>query len=306
MHLVHGVREIIKKIIPYTILSYFSKIRHHFTSKPAAHLKDVFGFDIYQNTNDILYYEKYVGKTINKKLNDDDDGRVFLTINKYVLSGSVAIDVGASIGLMSLVMSNLVGKTGKVLSFEPGPISYGLLRRNIYSNVFDGNVIISDKALSDSAGDFNLFIDPTGESANQLHKEIDTYKFRDMEECPKFIVKTQKLDDFLLDNNIHYEKISFIKIDTQGHDLAVLRGARSSLTSAKKIAVLIEFAPYLKAWENQTIDEFYTDIISMGFDVYDNSNLKIGKVDLSYLKSNYSMNKVGNYTDLLLLKGQSL
>ena len=71
MHLVHVVREIIKKIVPYTILSYFSKIRHHFTSKPAAHLKDVFGFDIYQNTNDILYYEKYVGKTINKKLNDD-------------------------------------------------------------------------------------------------------------------------------------------------------------------------------------------------------------------------------------------
>ena len=44
----------------------------------------------------------------------------------------------------------------------------------------------------------------------------------------------------------------------------------------------------------------------MGFDVYDDSNLKIGKVDLSYLKSNYSMNKIGKYTDLLLLKGQSL
>lgn len=299
------MKKFIKKIFPSSFLDYFSKIRNHYTSKPDAHLKNVFGFDIYQNTNDILNYKKYIGMTINEKLNDVD-GRIFLTMNKYVSSGSVAIDVGSNIGLMSLVMSNLVGKNGKVLSFEPGPVSYGLLRRNIYTNVFDGNVTISDIALSDSAGDFNLFINPNGESDNQLHKTVDTYQFRDEVERPKFIVKTQKLDDFLLNNMIPYEKVSFIKIDTQGHDLAVLRGARSLLMSARKIAVLIEFAPYLKAWENQSIDEFYADIISMGFDVYDDSNPKIGKVDLSYLHSNYGMHKIGKYTDLLLLKGQSV
>jgi FkbM family methyltransferase len=299
------MKTILKKIIPSPLLKILSIIINYYKADPKVHLKDVFGFDIYQNSNDILNYEKYVGREINENLNDVD-GRIFITMEKYISSGSVAIDVGANIGLMSLVMSKLVGKTGNVLSFEPGPVSYGLLRRNIYSNVLNGNVDINDVALSDSAGDFNLFINPNGESDNQLHKSFDTYKFREEVERSKFIVKTCKLDDYLSDNHVQHENVSFIKIDTQGHDLAVLRGARSFLTSVRKIAVLIEFAPYLKAWESQSIEEFYSDIISMGFDVYDDSNLKLGKVDLSYLKANYGMNKIGKYTDLLLLKGQSI
>jgi len=44
----------------------------------------------------------------------------------------------------------------------------------------------------------------------------------------------------------------------------------------------------------------------MDFDVYDDSNLGLGIVKLDYLKSNYGMDKIGKYTDLFLLKGQSL
>ena len=58
--------------------------------------------------------------------------------------------------------------------------------------------------------------------------------------------------------------------------------------------------------EKQSVEEFYSELISMDFDVYDDSNLGLGIVKLDYLKSNYGMDKIGKYTDLLLLKGQSL
>ena len=130
--------KVIKLILPCFLVKFLKHFLIKFKSNQPVHLFDVFGFDIYQDTNG-LNYKKFVGKKLNDKL-DSVDGRVFSTMKRYVSNGSVSIDVGASIGLMSLVMSKLVGYTGKVLSFEPDPVSFGLLRRNVHSNILNGNI----------------------------------------------------------------------------------------------------------------------------------------------------------------------
>jgi FkbM family methyltransferase len=293
------MKKIIKRFLPKA----FKKAIYKLIRRTPVHIKDVFGFDLYQ-ISDGINYKKFCGKSF-IDVQDTVDGRIFYTMNRYITKDSVAIDVGANIGLMTLAMSKLVGTGGRVYSFEPGPVSFGLLRRNVYSNLLNGNVSISDNALSDSEGSFNLFISGSGESDNQLHKDTDTYVFKDEESRPSFKVTTKTLDAFVSENCIDCNNISFVKVDTQGHDLAVLRGGRTLFTNASKIAVLAEFAPYLKAWENQTIDDFYHELVSYGFDIYDDSNLNAGKVDLDYLKSNFGQDLVGKYTDLLLLKGQS-
>ena len=172
------MKQIIKSILPGPLKKLIYKFIKIKERRIPVHVKNVFGFDLYQNAEDIINYKKFSGKRFSD-VSSTTDGRIFYTMERYIAKNSIAVDVGANIGLMTLAMTKLVGREGHVYSFEPGPVSFGLLRRNVYANLLNGNASIFDTALSDSAGDFNLFINLSGESDNQLHKDIDTYEFKD-------------------------------------------------------------------------------------------------------------------------------
>jgi len=53
---------------------------------------------------------------------------VFAWIGKYVRAGSVALDIGANFGMMSLYMGRITGPTGRVFAFEPSPANGAVLR----------------------------------------------------------------------------------------------------------------------------------------------------------------------------------
>jgi hypothetical protein len=86
----------------------------------------------------------------------------------------------------------------------------------------------------------------------------------------------------------------------------VLNGARKLFEKSESIAILCEFAPYLRAWEIVDIPDFFQLILDMNFTAYDLTNLKHCVIDLSYLEKYYGSDKVDKYTDLLLVKGESL
>jgi precorrin-6B methylase 2 len=135
----------------------------------------VYGFNLYQNTND-LDYSKYIGLSL-ENINRSRDSDV-LNMAKFFLSkGDTAVDIGANIGLMSLAMSQFVGVEGLVVSIEPGPVSFGLLRANKFINKCP-NIILLDTAVSDVDADVSLFINPNGESDNQVHKGLKSYNFK--------------------------------------------------------------------------------------------------------------------------------
>jgi hypothetical protein len=148
-----------------------------------------------------------------------------------------------------------------------------------------------------------LFINPTGESDNQTHKNLEFYEFSKDKNRQKINVTARMLDDVLIDEDIKFNNISFIKIDTQGHEWYVLNGAKKLLAESEKIVILCEFAPYLKSWDNIRFDDFYNLISSYGFSIYDTSNFEVGLISLLYLKNNYGSEYIGKYTDLLLVKG---
>ena len=298
------MKKIIKKIFPKLFYKLLLKIYKRFTNyKIPIHIKNVFGFDLYQNNNDVINYSRFIGLNLNN-LPEDADTRIFKFMKYFIKEGDVVIDVGANIGLMTLVMSNMCGITGKVISIEPGPVSAILLKRNLYVNgKYNKNVILKECALSDFNGIVSLFICPTGESDNQVHKNIENYNFGGEEYRPKIDVIARKLDDLLIEEKIDYNNITFIKIDTQGHEYFVLNGAKEFLSKAKKLVILCEFAPYLKSWEDLSIEEFYNLIKSFGFLIYDASKITEGPIDLIYLSKNYGSDFVGKYTDILLIKG---
>ena len=189
-----------------------------------------------------------------------------------------------------------------MISFPP--LSFAILSRNVYSNteMLSDNVILNKMAVSDRVGLSNLFINTQGESDNQLHHDIDSYEFKSAPEekaRPKIVTEVISLDVYF--QKLEKDKISFIKIDTQGHEYYVLKGAKDILSSSRNIVLLIEYAPYLKAWKNFTQDEFYCLVKEMGFNIYDIVN-KDNEVDNNYLKKNYSPKLFGKWTSLILRK----
>ena len=264
-----------------------------------AHIKDVFGFDLYQNKLDINY-AKWSGLNISE-IKDDADGRTIKFITENVRVGDIVLDIGANIGLMTLVLGKSVGKNGKVYSFEPGPISHSLLARNVYANIDKtGEIDFFRKAVTDLNGPVELFINSSGESDNQVHRGASEYIFKNEESRKKIIVDGITLDSFI--TTIDSSKVTFIKMDTQGHEYYILLGGKNFLKSASNIKLYVEYSPYLKAWENFSQDDFYNLIKELGFKIYDDSNMQHGEVDNKYLKDNYGSNFIGKYTDLVLVK----
>jgi FkbM family methyltransferase len=77
-------------------------------------------------------------------------------LKRLVKSGDTALDIGANVGYMSLVLAKFVGKSGRVFSFEPDSKNFASLKRNLALNP-DCNIAPIAKAVSDSHQPIRLY-----------------------------------------------------------------------------------------------------------------------------------------------------
>src|SRR5260370_3666073 len=152
-------------------------------------------------------------------------------LEKVLSPGKVFIDVGANFGVYTLVASKLVGTSGRVIAFEPTAQSFAILRQNIALNHF-ANVRAFQFALAQRRGKAWLYHgwDPVG---NSLGK--DPLCGNEGEE-----VQTEALDKLLEEKGI--DRVHAIKIDVDGAEELVLRGAIRCLTTHRPL-VIFEFNP---------------------------------------------------------------
>lgn len=152
-------------------------------------------------------------------------------LQKILSPGNVFVDVGANFGVYALVASNLVGETGTVLAFEPTAQSFGVLRQNVELNHFT-NVRMFQVALAQTRGKAWLYHgpDPVG---NSLGK--DPFCGNEGEQ-----VQTETLDNILEERHIAH--VDVMKIDVEGAEELVLRGALRCLREQRPI-VIFEFNP---------------------------------------------------------------
>jgi len=144
--------------------------------------------------------------------------------------GMNVIDVGACIGYHTVLASKLVGKEGKVWAIEPEPHNFRDLQGNIALNHLT-NIITTEKAASDKSGKANLFV--CKESSGN-HSLFATPFIKNKSYCIE--IETIKLDDL-----IGGQRIDFIKTDTEGNEMAVLRGARQILKTNENLILVTEF-----------------------------------------------------------------
>jgi FkbM family methyltransferase len=260
----------IKKLTPYNIFikwpriilwRYFEKyIRRSFlggiifSGKPVI-LTDDYGMKF------VLY--PWVHEPLEKLLSRRYLKDEFEAISKLVKENHIVIDVGANIGTHSVYMSKIVGKNGKVFSFEPVADTYYLLKENLALNHVE-NVEVIKAALKEKDGNevMNVFPSDFSEWNSFGVPETNESKPTDIIE-----VRTMKLDTFEKENNIKH--IDFLKIDVEGSERYVLSGATELLKNGLIDIFSFEVSQAPLKGLGETTEKLFEYIGSFRYKVYE-------------------------------------
>lgn len=131
------------------------------------------------------------------------------------------IDVGANVGFFSMLIRDIF-PSSKIYSFEPTPLTYSCLKQNL---VGDRKVHTYNLGVSDRPGIAKMNFDSQLSAVSQISSagNID--------------VKLTTLDKFIRDNQI--DMVDILKIDTEGHELNVLKGAKKTLSKTRYLHIEI-------------------------------------------------------------------
>jgi FkbM family methyltransferase len=143
--------------------------------------------------------------------------------------GDTFIDVGANIGVHTLVASKKVGETGKVISFEPFPKNNKLIQKNIELNNTT-NVQLERFAICDNSKSIPLFYNEAEVNQGMASSYATEFSLTET-------VEAISLDEYLKLNPI--EHVDLIKIDIEGGEYPALQGMTQALQKLKP-TLLIE------------------------------------------------------------------
>jgi FkbM family methyltransferase len=148
-------------------------------------------------------------------------------MRRHVRVGMVAYDVGAHMGYFTLVLAKLVGPTGRVHAFEPDPRNQEALRTNLLANGIN-NVTAAGVAVADQSAEVSFATFPFSSVSHIADSRTPA-------DAKRIAVKAVTLDSFVyVDGN---PPPSFIKVDVEGAEERVLRGATRVLRQASPVVI---------------------------------------------------------------------
>lgn len=162
--------------------------------------------------------------------------------------GDTAIDIGACFGELSILMAAMCGQTGHVVAFEPDPYAREILIKNLKLNPRLKHPLIESYACSDTEGEATLY-SRGGNSQSSLARSGVEFSAGDAAE--KIRVPLVTLDAYLAKHN--FPEPRWVKIDTEGAEIRVLKGAKKILSGNAQI--MCELHPYTWAEFGSTFKE---------------------------------------------------
>jgi FkbM family methyltransferase len=182
-------------------------------------------------------------------------------IARFLRPGDCFYDVGAHYGLFTLIASRKVGRTGRVLAIEPTPQTRERLQANIGLNAA-ANVDVLPVAVSDIEGEAELCVSDSQEEAwNTLALNAVASGFH------RIGVAATTLDALAAERG-DTQRITLIKIDVEGWERRVLRGARDLLKGRNAPVLLMEFSDTMSNRDGSTCRDLYRDLIDLGYEMY--------------------------------------
>lgn len=180
-------------------------------------------------------------------------------LSSLVQPGDRVLDVGANIGILSVLASQRAGPTGRVVSVEPDPYNGRLLRRNLALNRCT-NVTVCPVAAGAAAGEATLYTSATNFGDHRLYAD-DSAGGRGAT-----VVPVVRLDDLYDANGWPYPTV--VKIDVQGLELQVVRGLNRAFAAGGPMSVLTEYWPHGMANSGGSAAEFLAYFRGHGFTAF--------------------------------------
>jgi len=148
-------------------------------------------------------------------------------VEKLLQPGDIVVDAGANVGYFSLLCASLVGEGGRVEAFEPLPYLADALQASVDENGFRSRVRIYRLALADVAGNALIRHAPRTANFGGAHLALPSPLPEDhVDEA----VRTVRLDDIFAGS-----KCRFLKLDVEGAEPRVIRGATRLLADARPV-----------------------------------------------------------------------
>jgi FkbM family methyltransferase len=194
--------------------------------------------------------------------------------------GGRAVDVGASVGLHTLALARAVGQTGRVDAFEAAPGLQPYLQRTLAVNGL-GQVHLHNMAVGAKDGTASFQVARTiGHSS--------LYELGDDEVRDQVTVQLRQLDSV----SGVMAPIDLIKIDVEGAELDVIRGAKKILSGSPECVVVAEFGPSHLRRAGVSVEDWFSEFTGHGFGYYGiaEPSGNLHRVDLRWVASQHSVN----------------
>ncbi len=188
---------------------------------------------------------------------------VVTVINSLLPKNGVLIDIGSNMGYCSLLASDIVGEEGKVFAIEPSERDFLRLLDNI--NINKLRQINSYRlAILDYTGEANISI--ASEERSALNTIGAEFSYKGIEKIRTEKVPCTTVDAFVKEEAL--DKIDVIKMDVEGSELKVLKGAHDSIEKYRPALILGLNENALKVC-GATIEEIEREIFSLRYKAYE-------------------------------------
>jgi FkbM family methyltransferase len=195
---------------------------------------------------------------------------VLLTLRNLVHPGDCVVDVGGHHGLMAVVAAKAAGPQGLVVSFEPNPTARRIFVENCKLNGVP-NIRLEPLALSDSIGHAKFYIQKGAVSWNSsFFDNFASQQGRD--EIEQIEVNMTTLDAYAADQAL---KPAFIKIDAEGSEFLILRGAMKTIQEHNPF-ISMEFNPESARTANTSVEEMQKILQNAGYQLVVLRRLRTG------------------------------
>ncbi|NOT51429.1 MAG: FkbM family methyltransferase [Chitinophagaceae bacterium] len=151
-------------------------------------------------------------------------------LKQYLKPGMDVIDIGAHIGLFSVICSQLTQGKGKIICFEPTPGTHKLLLETLKLN-HSKNVTPVQAAVSDKVGNATFYISTADEGCNSN----SLVKNREEKDLFAYDVKLETIDNITAGHSL---KPSLIKIDVEGAELDTIKGGVQTFKNHKPVLII--------------------------------------------------------------------
>ncbi|MDH3310109.1 MAG: FkbM family methyltransferase [Gammaproteobacteria bacterium] len=188
-------------------------------------------------------------------------------LTRLAKPGNVVFDIGANVGSHTLPLAKLVGPEGMVYAFEPVVWAHKKLERNMELNSFK-NIRLVPVALSDQEQTHGT---EQFRASFKISKQTDVGADGKLtqnwwEACDKVNVVFDTMDAFTQKNKL--SRLDLIKLDVDGYEGKVIRGAKNTLERFKPI-ILMEIAPSWAKARGENLSEITKDLGKLGYRFFD-------------------------------------